>query len=830
MPTLTQVMQQAIAAFQRGDWGEAERLGRSVLQRKADHFDALNLLGIVAAQTGRTQEAAALFGRAVAANPKDASAHNNLGNMLQELRRPQDALAIFETAIRLKPDHAGAHYNRGVTLTELGRLDEALASFDQAIRLQPGDAEAHVNRGAVLNRLGRLEEALASYDRALARKPDFAEAHYNRGIALKELGRLDDALQSYERALAFKPDHAEAHNNRGIVLQEFKRPDEALASYDRAMAIKPDYAEAHGNRGLALKDLGRLDEALDSYERAIALKPDYAKAYSNRAIALQEFNRLDEALASYEEAIRLEPGNADAHYGRGNALLELNRLDAAVASFAEAIRLDPGHVQAHHSRGIALQGLGRLDEALASFERVAALKADLDYLDGARLHIKMMLCEWGDFASRRSELLEKIARNEKRALPLDVLALTDNPAVQREAAEIWVGDRCPASGALPGIPMRRRAERIRIGYFSSDFRNHPVAFQTAGMFETHDRSRFELTAFSFGPNVADEMTRRLEAAFDRFIDVRSISDRDVALLSRKLEIDIAVDLGGLTQYCRTKIFAMRAAPLQVSYIGYPGTMGAEYIDYLVADRILIPADSQRYYSEKIAYLPRSYQVNDRKRPIADKTFPREELGLPPTGFVFCCFNNSFKISPESFDGWMRILRKVDGGVLWLFEDNAMAARNLCKEAEARGVSAARLVFAKRMPLAEHLARHRAADLFIDTLPYNAHTTAGDALWAGLPLLTCSGGAFASRVAASLLNAIDLPELIAATQEEFEALAIELAANPDRLSRIRAKLEKNRLSTPLFDTERSTRRIEDAYMQMYERHQAGLPPEHIHVEA
>ena len=350
----------------------------------------------------------------------------------------------------------------------------------------------------------------------------------------------------------------------------------------------------------------------------------------------------------------------------------------------------------------------------------------------------------------------------------------------------------------------------------------------AGLFEQHDRARFEVVGFSFGPDKKEAMRDRVAASFDRFIDVRDRSDRDVALLARNLDIDIAVDLKGFTTDSRWKIFAHRAAPLQVNYLGYPGTMGADYMDYIIADRVLIPDDSGKYYSENIIYLPHSYQANDRKRPIAERLFTRQELRLPDSGFVYCCFNNNYKITPAIFDGWMRILGQVRDSVLWLLADNPWAERNLRREAAARGVAAERLVFAGRLPAAEHLARQRAADLFLDTLPYNAHTTASDALWAGLPVLTRAGTSFPSRVAASLLTAIDLPELITTTPEDYERRAIELARNPEQLSAIRARLARNRLTTPLFDTGLFARHIETAYVQMYERYQAGLAPAPIHV--
>jgi predicted O-linked N-acetylglucosamine transferase (SPINDLY family) len=342
----------------------------------------------------------------------------------------------------------------------------------------------------------------------------------------------------------------------------------------------------------------------------------------------------------------------------------------------------------------------------------------------------------------------------------------------------------------------------------------------AELFESHDKERFELFAFSFGPDSQDEMRQRVSRAFDRFIDVRFMSDMEVARMARELEIDIAIDLKGYTQDARPGIFSYRCAPVQVNYLGYPGTMGAEYMDYLIADKVLIPAESQTHYTENIVYLPHSYQVNDTKRVISDRTFTKAELGLPETGFVFCCFNNSYKITPTTFDSWMRILKAVEGSVLWLLEDSASATHSLQRQAQARGVQANRLIFAKRMPLSEHLARHRLADLFLDTLPYNAHTTCSDALWAGLPVLTLPGVSFAARVSASLLEAIELPELIAHSQADYEQLAIEFALNPARLTGVREKLASKRLTAPLYNTPLFTQHLESAYRQMHERHLAG----------
>ncbi|HKF96813.1 MAG TPA: hypothetical protein VKB20_01040, partial [Steroidobacteraceae bacterium] len=381
--------------------------------------------------------------------------------------------------------------------------------------------------------------------------------------------------------------------------------------------------------------------------------------------------------------------------------------------------------------------------------------------------------------------------------------------------------------SLGGIGRRGRHERVRVGYFSADFREHALSTLIAGVFEAHDRTRFEVSGFSFGPDTGDPMRKRLEGAFERFIDVRHRSEREVAQLARRLEIDIAVDLGGFTDGGRPGIFALRAAPLQVSYLGYLGTMAAPYMDYLIADATLVPQAAQRHYAEKIVYLP-SYQANDCRRPVAEEHFSRLELGLPATGMVYCCFNANYKLTPATFDSWMRILQATPGSVLFLYASSAAVVENLSREARSRGVAAERLVFGGKLPFAQYLARYRTADLFLDTLPYNAGTTASDALWAGLPVLSCAGEAFAARMGASLLQAIGLPELITTSRERYEQLAIELGQDRQRLEAIRQKLAAQRHSAPLFDTARFTGHLEDAYRKMYERYHGGLPAEHIEV--
>ena len=462
----------------------------------------------------------------------------------------------------------------------------------------------------------------------------------------------------------------------------------------------------------------------------------------------------------------------------------------------------------------------RFDEAIAHYDKALSRRPNIDWVYGDLLHTKMKICSWIGLADSSEDISKKIMANEKVSQPFLLLALNDDALLHRKASEIYVQNRYPFNPLLGAITKRSENQKIRIGYFSPDFRNHPVSFLTAELYELHDRSKFEIIAFSFGVDDKSPMRLRLGQAFNQFIDVSDMSDLAIAELSRNLQIDIAVDLSGYTKDVRTGIFSYRAAPIQTSYIGYLGTMGAEYYDYLLADKTLIPEELQKFYSEKIAYLP-SYQVNDRKRIISERQFTREELGLPENCFVFCCFNNNYKILPETFNGWMRILNGVERSVLFLYAENEWSKANLIDEASLRGIDSARLVFGKHIPMKEYLARYRACDLFLDTFPYNAGTTASDSLWAGLPVLTLTGQSFASRMAASLLNAIGLPELITNTQEEYESLAIELAMNPKKLADIKLKLANNRLTTPLFDTPLFTKNLEAAYIRMYEESQVAL---------
>ena len=704
-------------------------------------------------------------------------------------------------------------------------FDVANSILKEILQLDINSADTIFELGIAYAKANRFMEALAVFYCLQPYKKSDVRIPYNLGLIHSLQGEHQLALEAYDSAQKIQPDDVEVLINKGSTCNDIKNYALALEVLEGAIQIRPDIPEAWSNKGIALNNLNLYQESLSAYNKAIELNPSYFEAWSNKSVPLTKLKRFAEASEACDQALNLKPDYPEAHYNKGNVLNDLKRYDEAIAHYDKALSLKPDYHEAWSNKGVTLHDLKRYDEEIAHYDKALSLKPDIDWVHGDFLYTRMKICSWTDLADSLGNISKKVMANERVAHPFLLLALTDDALLHKKSSEIHIQNKYPFNPLLGPILKRRENQKIRVGYFSADFKNHPVAFLIAELFEIHDRSQFETYAFSL-EGAADEMRGRLLEAFDHFIDVEGRSDVEIARVARNFAIDIAVDLTGFTKDSRTGIFSYRAAPIQVNYLGYPSTMGADYIDYIIADKTLIPPDSQSCYSEKVVYLPNSYQANDRGRLISDREFTRQELGLPENGFVFCCFNNNFKILPATFAGWMRILKAVDGSVLWLFQDNSWVVENLINEAQKQGIDAKRLVFADRVPPSEHLARHFQADLFLDTLPYNAHTTCSDALWTGLPVLTLLGRSFASRVAASLLNAIGLPELITNTQEEYEALAIELAIDPKKLADIKLKLVNNRLTTPLFDTSLFAKNLEAAYVQINERYRAGLQPAHI----
>jgi predicted O-linked N-acetylglucosamine transferase (SPINDLY family) len=677
-----------------------------------------------------------------------------------------------------------------------GRLTEAAKAYNRLLQQMPGNFGCIYSLAMIYAQQGNFDAAADMFGRAAQIRPDLLDVHYNLAVALSMAGRIADAALSYEKVLKIDPRHANARNNYAITLLQGGRPADALRQYDELIARASPSADAYNNRGMALQALKRSEQAVADYDKAINLKPDFVEAHVNRGNALADLHRTEEALASYRKAVALRPDFADAYNNMGNI---------------------------HYN-------LGSYEEAVAAYDKGLSLQADDSEARSNRFSAKMHLCDWSNFADERADLLASVRRGLV-TYPFVMLAVSSSVEDHLQCARQFSRTRFPPSGE----PLWRgdiySHDRIRVAYVSGDFREHPIAYLTASLFEHHDRSRFEVTAVSFGPDHDRPITRRLKSAFERYVDVRAMSELEIAALLRRLEIDIAVDLTGYLQNARTTIFSRRPAPVQVNYIGYPGTLGADYFDYIIADPTVLPAEHTGFYTEKVAWLPDTYLSTDATRPIAPTTPTRSELGLPENGFVFCCFNLSYKINPEMFDVWMRLLREVEYGVLWLRDYNAATSQNLRAEARRRGIAPERLIFAPRVPLAaDHLARQRQADLFLDTLPYNAHTTGTEALWVGLPVLTCLGSSFAGRVGASINKAIGMPELVTSSLAEYEALASKIARDPALCATLKDKLARNRDSSPLFDTARLARHVEAAYQRMWQTQRDGHPPVNFGVES
>jgi protein O-GlcNAc transferase len=738
--------------------------------------------------------------------------------------RLDQAESICREILQRQPAHSAALLLRGAIELQTGRTAQGAASIFGSIQCNPSQPGAYTLLGEALLDLNRPQEALRNYEAALEMDSRLVPAHLGRGNALLDLQRPAEALASYDEVLHIQPNHAVALFNRGNALSSLKRYDAAIESYGLAIAANPAYTAAHNNLGGVLKSLHEPERALASFDAAIAIDANFVEAWNNRGVVLNELRRPAEALQAFDCVLRLRPEMPEAHIGRGGALRALNRSIEAIDSYERALAVRSGDGEAMRCLAETLLFVGQPDQAARCYAGLLKSGPAFDFVAGALLHAQQQCADWSTRAPAASyENVHRAVLEGRRAdLPFSFLAVSDSAAAQLQCARTFMADVSVAAG--PRRTDRSYGhDRLRIAYVSADFRQHAVSHLLAGLFERHDRRRFEIIAISLRPEEASPMGERIKRAFCRFVDVSGHTDEAVAQLMRDMEIDIAVDLVGLTNGQRPKILARRPAPIQVNYLGFPGTSGASFIDYIIADAFVVPSECRRFYAEKVVYLPDCFQANDDRREITDKLMTRREAGLAQDSFVFCCFNNTYKINPTIFTLWMRLLQKAAGSVLWLIGSTDIARDNLRREAANRGVDPQRLVFAPRWPYAGHLARLSVADLFLDTLPFNAGTIGSDALWAGLPMLTCAGQAFAARMGGSLLRAAGLPELITYGFEEYETKALELAENPLQLQELRERLTENRRRLPLFDTDRFRRHLELAYEKMLEIHAGGGEP-------
>ena len=819
--TVDQALQQAVKAQKAGKVQEAYRLYTAILKAQPKHPDANHNMGLLAVGVGKVQVALSFFKTALEANPKTAQFWLSYIDALIELERFVDARIVLDQAkskgaggdgfeqlatrlneLEHEPAKASQknsepsqdQFQSLINFFKQGRLQQAQEQAETLVQQFPKSSVLHNLQGAILKGMGQFDQAIASFKKALTIKPDYAEAAYNLGTTLYGQGKLEEAIQGYRKAIAIKPDYAKAYYNMGNALREQGKLEETIEAYNKSLAIEPDNARIYNNMGNVLRFQGKLQEAIEAYTKALTIDPDSGEAYNNIGTALQKQGKFKEAIEAYKKSFTIKPDNAEAHFNIGSTLREQGKLEEAIEAYNNALAINP------------------------YYEVVRAQK----------LFLQATICDWDSMADG-IKLLPGLGTTTEHIPPFWFLSLEDEPERHRIRSEIYSKSTFlhkPMSTWARPLPKQKK---MKLGYFSADFHNHATMYLMAQIFAAHDAENFEVYAYSYGPDRHDEMRQKIVSDVDRFYDVRDMNDEQIVKLARANHLDIAIDLKGYTKDSRLAPFASRLAPVQISYLGYPGTLGAHFIDYIVADPILIPEDKRQYYTEEIIYLPHTYQPTDNKRRISSKVVKREDFGLPSNSFVFCCFNQNYKISPREFDIWMRLLGSVENSVLWLFRSTKLAEKNMKRQAEARGISSERIIFAERLPQPVHLARHRLANLFLDTFNYNAHTTTSDALWAGLPVVTKLGKGFAARVAGSLLNAIGLPELITETEQEYESLILELATHPAKLTKLQDKLDNARLTQPLFNTELYTKHLESGYQQAYYNYLDGNTPRTIHVQ-
>ncbi len=789
LPDINEELRKALRYHRSGQLQKAEQSYRNILEIYPEHADSLHGLGVIACQAEKYDEGTDLFKKAVQIKPDFADAFYNMGGALTVQRKPEHAVACWRKTVEIKPDHAEAHYNMGKTLHKLGRLGEAAACFRKAKDIRPEFEKAYQNILTVLN--SRTEAEMA------------------RALRYHQSGELQKAEDIYKNILKFYPEHADSLHLLGVAASQAGKYDDAVNLISKAIQINKDRAIYYNNIGNALKELDRSDEAVDNYRRALDINPGYAEAYYNMGVSLKEAGRAEEALSCYQSALKFNPGYAEAHDNMGLLFEEQGNTDQAVSCYQKALELNPGI-------GQTCSHLIHLLRKTCAWKELEPLTAKLDDLTENAL----------DKGTKPAEM------------PFVNLTRYDDPSRNLEVAKLRAREISRSASKLnlsfshkPDLP---RKSKITVGYLSNDFCNHPVAHLMLGLFAQHKtgpgQDEFEIYCYTWKKNDGNVYREKIQKDCDKFAD---LSELDIAESAKRIfedRVDILVDLMGHTKGSKTGICALGPAPVQVSYLGFPGTTGSDFLDYIITDRIITPEEHAAFYSEKFVYMPHCYQVNNNTQEISDKNWKKNDFGLPENSFVFCSFNQTYKIEPVIFGTWMKILSKVPGSILWLFRKNTTAEKNLKHEADKRGINSERLVFTDILPLNEHLARLKLADLVLDTRIYNGGASTSNALWAGVPVVTVQGGHYVSRMSSSLLTTIGLPELITHSLEEYESLCIRLANNPDELQAMRQKLANNRLTKPLFDTQGFARNLEKAYKEMWKIFLAGEKPRQIEVRS
>jgi len=824
------LLQKALQFHRSGNLNKAEVIYQKILENNPNHHDALQLLGVIFAQRKDYEKGVDFLSRSINLYPKNPEVLNNRGNIYYHLEKKDLALLDYLSAVEIEKENLNALNWIWKIYFEFKDFENAFVFVNKYLLLKPNDFLTINDKGKILRQLCRLEEALECHQLAVKLNSLFAEGYHSLALVYQDLERPLETIENFNIALQIEPQNPSILNGFGNFFFKQKNFQLAIENYLKATSINQNFELGFYNMGIAYHELKDFINSESNYLRAVQINPKSPNNFNNLGNLYKDLYQYSKAVECYKKAIDLDPALAIAYNNLGVVYQKAYR-DAkeALVNYSVARAIDQNYQDPLVNRADLYRNLKMYQESISDLDTLLDLNENSAYARGLRLHIKMFQGDWDGFEDEIQTISKMIEKNQKVASPFIAATLIDSLEIQKKGSITRVMDKEPENSVLGPILKKPKSQKIRIGYYSADFHNHATTYLMAELFELHDKEKFELYAFSFGPDIQDEMRKRVSNQFSQFYDVRNISDQEVAEISRVLEIDIAVDLKGHTTDSRLGIFSYRAAPIQVHYLGYPGTLGASYIDYLIADPIIIPESSQNGYVEKIVYLPNSYQVNDTKRKVSDLKITRNECGLPEDGFIYCNFNNGYKITPETFKIWMSILKSVDGSVIWLLDDSQVFKDNLRKEALNQGVDPSRLIFAKRESLPDHLARQKLADLFLDTWPCNAHTTCSDALWVGLPVLTKIGETFVARVASSLLKNIGLSELITSSNEDYQNLAIRLAKHPQDLKILKESLNSNRLQTPLFNINLFTQHFEIALIKMYENYHNNEIPKNIYVE-
>jgi len=811
----------AFKFHQLNDIENAKILYENILNTDPTHFDSTHLLGVIFYQKQKYEECIYWIKKAIDLNNGDAAAYNNLANALVKIRLYEEAILNYNHAIRLKVDYKEAYFNRGIAQKYHLLLADAIESFEISIKFEYNLLQAYINQGELYFSLNNFEKSITCF--LNASKINISPQLYLKlGLVYFSLSKYTESADNFSHCLELDPINTEALFYKANSFHKLSKFFDAITYYSKAIELDDQYTSAYVNRGIAFNAVKKYEYALKDFDVAINLNPNLAVAHCNKGVTFNELRYYERAIYNFNKAIDLDQSFSEAYLNRGNSFYGLKDLDVAIDNYNIAIKCNDKYALAYSNKANALQELRRFKEASENFKIAFSLNADLEFVYGKYINSKLMICDWSTFNEDVDNLL-KYSITHQPITPFDVLSILDDPQLHHKISENYINHRFK-DHIIPIVKKNASHKKIKIAYYSADFKEHPVSYLIAEIFELHDRDKFEIFGFSLTKVKHSQIRDRIVKSFDHHYQVWDSSDLEVALLSQKLEIDIAIDLGGHTIDSRVDIFANRAAPIQISYIGYLGTMGAKFIDYIVSDHVITPPNLRSYYTEKIIYLP-SYQSNDSKR-IQTSNVDDRQYKIPKNTFVFCNFNNNYKILPSIFECWMQILFQVENSILFLYADNEDVIFNLKKNAELSGINSNRLIFGNRASYEEYLSRYNLCHLFLDTFPYNAGTTASDSLWCNVPVLTIAGKSFASRVASSLLNSIGLSDLITTDKNDYVTLAVELAHNQEKYVEVKSRLIKNKSTWPLFNSKLFIKNWEQALSVAYKRLIRNEEVEHI----